>query len=50
VVEHAAEDALPELGVSGYRLADERRYGITLVSFLTYHTSSPESSGATDQV
>ena len=32
VVEHAAEDALPELGESGCRLADQRRYGITLVS------------------
>jgi 16S rRNA (guanine966-N2)-methyltransferase len=35
VVEHAAEDALPELGKSGCRLADQRRYGKTLVSFLT---------------
>jgi 16S rRNA (guanine966-N2)-methyltransferase len=35
VVEHAAEDALPELEGRGFRLTDQRRYGITLVSFLT---------------
>ena len=36
VVEHAAEDALPELDPLGCRLTDQRRYGKTLVSFLAY--------------
>jgi len=36
VVEHAAEDILPELTGSGCRLNDQRRYGKTLVSFLAY--------------
>jgi 16S rRNA (guanine966-N2)-methyltransferase len=35
VVEHGAEDLLPEAGLP-YRLQDQRRYGKTLVSFLTY--------------
>lgn len=35
VVEHGAADPLPELG-EAYLLQDQRRYGKTLVSFLSY--------------
>jgi 16S rRNA (guanine966-N2)-methyltransferase len=35
VVEHGVEDPLPELG-GAYLLQDRRRYGKTLVSFLSY--------------
>lgn len=36
VVEHAADDDLPDLAAAACRLHDQRRYGKTLVSFLTY--------------
>lgn len=39
VVEHAAEDTLPELEGQDFRLTDQRRYGIALVSFLTYQAT-----------
>jgi 16S rRNA (guanine966-N2)-methyltransferase len=35
IIEHSHQEALPELG-ERFRLVDQRRYGKTLVSFLTY--------------
>jgi 16S rRNA (guanine966-N2)-methyltransferase len=35
VIEHSIHEALPELA-ERFRLDDQRRYGKTLVSFLTY--------------
>jgi 16S rRNA (guanine966-N2)-methyltransferase len=43
VVEHAVDDVLPNLEAVGCRLTDQRRYGKTVVSFLTYHASPSQA-------